>query len=55
MLEIQVQCRIKPQVELPSDRHLYWPDLDIDLEVESILLTVRYPLAKAEYMKRAAD
>jgi len=24
------------KVELPSPRHLYWPDLDIDLAVESI-------------------
>jgi hypothetical protein len=32
-------------VELPSEHHLYWPDLDIDLEVESILHPERYPLA----------
>jgi hypothetical protein len=24
-------------VEVPSPNHLYWPELDIDLEVESIL------------------
>jgi len=42
-------------VELPSPRHLYWPELDVDLEVESVLHPERYPLvsrvheAKAEY------
>ncbi len=32
-------------VELPSQHHLYWPELDIDLEVESVLHPERYPLA----------
>jgi hypothetical protein len=31
-------------VELPSAHHLYWPDLDIDLAVESLLFPERYPL-----------
>jgi hypothetical protein len=31
-------------VELPSPSHLYWPELDVDLEVESILHPERYPL-----------
>jgi len=31
-------------VELPSPQHLYWPDLDVDLEVESILHPERFPL-----------
>jgi|GEM_PF-343919 Domain of unknown function (DUF6429)/Protein of unknown function (DUF2442) len=31
-------------VELPSAQHLYWPDLDVDLEVESVLHPERYPL-----------
>ena len=31
-------------VELPSKHHVYWPDLDVDLEVESILHPERYPL-----------
>lgn len=31
-------------VELPSPHHLYWPDLDIDLAVESIEYPERYPL-----------
>jgi hypothetical protein len=31
-------------VELPNPHHLYWPDLDIDLAVESIEHTEKYPL-----------
>lgn len=31
-------------VELPSPHHLYWPDLDIDLAVESILHPENFPL-----------
>lgn len=32
------------QVELPSSGHLYWPELDIDLAVESIRHPERFPL-----------
>lgn len=31
-------------VELTSPGHLYWPELDVDLELESILHPERYPL-----------
>ena len=31
-------------VRLPSPHHLYWPDLDIDLAVESIEHPEKYPL-----------
>jgi hypothetical protein len=31
-------------VELSSPGHLYWPELDVDLEVESVLHPERYPL-----------
>ena len=31
-------------VELPSAHHLYWPDLDIDLAVESSEHPARFPL-----------
>ena len=31
-------------VELPSPHHLYWPELDVDLEVESVLHPEQYPL-----------
>lgn len=32
------------QVERPSRHHLYWPDLDIDLAVDSLTHPERYPL-----------
>ncbi len=31
-------------VELQSAQHLYWPDLDVDLAVESIEFPERFPL-----------
>ena len=31
-------------VEMPSTRHLYWPELDVDLAVESIRNPGSYPL-----------
>ena len=31
-------------VELQSSQHLYWPDLDVDLAVESIEFPERFPL-----------
>ena len=31
-------------VELPSPHHLHWPDLDIDLAVDSLDHPERYPL-----------
>src|SRR6266516_3096482 len=31
-------------VQLPSAHHLYWPDLDVDLAVESIEHPEKYPL-----------
>ncbi len=34
-------------VQLPSAHHLYWPDLDIDLAVESIEHPEKYPLVSA--------
>ena len=35
------------RLERPSSEHLYWPDLDIDLAVESIEHPERYPLVSA--------
>ncbi len=32
------------RVDLPSPHHLYWPDLDVDLAVESLDHPERYPL-----------
>jgi hypothetical protein len=34
-------------VELPSPHHLYWPELDVDLAVESLTEPDRYPLVSA--------
>lgn len=40
-------------VELPSPHHLYWPELDIDLAVDSIDHPDRYPLlSRAQPNKR---
>lgn len=35
-------------VERPQPHHLYWPDLDVDLDVESILNPERFPLISRE-------
>ena len=35
------------KVELASPHHLYWPELDIDLAVESLDHPERYPLVSA--------
>jgi len=40
-------------VELPAVHHLYWPDLDIDLAVESIEHPERYPLVSRGRANRA--
>src|SRR5437667_5899045 len=40
-------------VQLPSAHHLYWPDLDIDLALESIEHPERFPLvSRAQPDKR---
>jgi len=31
-------------VELLHDRHLYWPDLDVDLEMDNLENPEKYPL-----------
>ena len=31
-------------VELPSPKHLYWPELDVDLSVQSIRYPDKFPL-----------
>lgn len=31
-------------VEMPSEHHLYWPDLDVDLAVDSLRHPDRFPL-----------
>src|SRR5712691_10889652 len=39
-------------VQLPSAHHLYWPDLDIDLHVESIEHPEKFPLVSRAQPKR---
>src|SRR2546427_11645175 len=40
----EASIRAITQVELPSPHHLYWPELDVDLAVESIEHPERFPL-----------
>jgi hypothetical protein len=40
----EAPIRAIANVQLPSPHHLYWPDLDIDLALESIEHPERYPL-----------
>lgn len=40
-------------VELPSAHHLYWPDLDIDLAVESIEHPEKFPLMSQAQLNQA--
>jgi hypothetical protein len=48
-----VSVREITNVHLPSPHHLYWPDLDIDLAVETIEHPDRYPLiSQAQPPKR---
>jgi hypothetical protein len=39
-------------VELPQHQHLYWPDLDVDLTVESIEHPERFPLVSGSSKKQ---
>jgi Protein of unknown function (DUF2442) len=38
-------------VQLPQPHHLYWPDLDIDIAVESIDHPERFPLVSRQHVK----
>lgn len=40
----EASVRAITNVQLPSAHHLYWPDLDIDLAVESIEHPEKFPL-----------
>ena len=40
-------------VELPSPYHLYWPELDIDVHVDSLDHPDRYPLVSRGHPGRA--
>ena len=40
-------------VQLPSAYHLYWPDLDVDLAVESIEHPEKYPLVSRAHTQKS--
>lgn len=40
-------------VELPSPHHLYWPELDIDLAVDSLDYPERFPLVSKKIPNRS--
>jgi hypothetical protein len=42
-------------VEWPSAHHLYWPELDVDLAVDSIEHPERYPLVSASRPNNALN
>ena len=42
-------------VELPSPHHVYWPDLDIDLAVESIEHPEKYPLVSQAPLRKHVE
>jgi hypothetical protein len=41
-------------VELPNPHHLHWPDLDVDLAVDSLINPEQYPLVSALGRKKAS-
>jgi Protein of unknown function (DUF2442) len=42
-------------VELPSPHHLYWPELDVDLAVESLTDPDLYPLVSSKTPPKAGS
>jgi hypothetical protein len=42
-------------VQLPSPHHLHWPDLDVDLAVESLTHPERYPLLSSAGREQTAE
>ena len=48
----QASIRELTTVELPSPHHLYWPELDIDLAVDSLDHPNRYPLVSGSQLSR---
>ncbi len=48
----QASIRELTTVELPSPHHLYWPELDVDLAVDSLDHPDRYPLVSRSPLRR---
>ena len=42
------------EIERPSARHLHWPQLDVDLTLDSIEDPSRYPLVSEEVSSKVA-
>jgi Protein of unknown function (DUF2442) len=42
-------------VERPQPHHLYWPELDVDLSVESIEHPERYPLRSSRASQKSDE
>lgn len=47
----QASIREITTVELPSPHHLYWPELDVDLAVDSLDHPDRYPLVSRSLLR----
>lgn len=41
------------RVEMPGPGHLFWPELDVDLAIESIEHPERFPLLSRKHPKKA--
>ena len=46
--------KVIQNVELIHDYHLYWPDLDVDLEIDNLENPEKYPL-KSKVLKTASS
>lgn len=49
----EASIRAITHVDLPSPHHLYWPELDVDLAVESIEHPEKYPLVSQARSNKA--
>lgn len=47
----QASIRQITTVKLPSPHHLYWPELDVDLAVDSLDHPDRYPLVSRSQLR----
>ena len=48
----EASIRKLTRVELPSPHHLYWPELDVDLAVDSLDHPDRYPLVSRNPLRQ---
>ena len=50
---MEASIRAITRVERPSPHHLYWPELDVDIAVESIEHPEKYPLVSQARSSKA--